>query len=90
MVLDTLAVDDARRRLRLPTFQFPRGHGQMKADRLPEPAVTPLVGVPLGGGGGWEIRRQNPPPATGRGHVQHRILDLSKIRGARTLKFFGR
>lgn len=87
-------MDNARRRLRIAALQFARDHGQIEADRLPEPAVAPIVEITLDGGSGREVFRQHPPPlgtccAGPAGQrldanacsVQHRIHNVAKTGG---------
>jgi len=52
-----LAVDHAGARAGLTTLQFARRHGEMKADRLQQPAVAPVVEVALYRRGRREVLR---------------------------------
>lgn len=62
--LHRLAVDDARARLGLAPLAFAHSHGQMEPDRLPQPAVAPLVEIALHCRGRREILWQLSPLAS--------------------------
>ena len=75
-----LAVDDPRRRARLPTLQLARRHDQMVADRPPQAGVAPVVEVALHRRGRRQVLRQHAPLAAGRRDIEDRVHHLPQVR----------
>ena len=78
-----LAVDHPGCRTCLPTLQLPRIHDQMVVDRPPQPAVAPVVEIPLHGRWRRQVPRQHAPLAARRRHVKDRVHNLPQVGRAR-------
>lgn len=79
--LDRLAVHHDRRRRRLTTLGFARGHGQKANDLCPQAAVTPSIEPVLDRRIGRKLIGREPPWAAGADQVEQGVQYVAGIGG---------